>query len=84
MVDQAGLSGVREPSMKIDRHSNAAALAATFLLGVASAGCTSSYSVEVPAPAPAPSAGVPAADIPALTQAVNWDKIPVAAMTEGF
>jgi hypothetical protein len=82
MTDHAGLSGVRESSMKIDRHYHTAALAAAFLLGVASAGCTSSYSVEVPASAP--SAGVPAADIPALTQSVNWDKIPVAAMTEGF
>jgi len=76
--------------MKI-RHNATAALAACLLLtAVASAGCMSStYSVELPAPVPSAGAptgggGVAAYDIPALTQAVNWDKIPVAAVTEGF
>jgi len=68
--------------MKIDPHYSTAALAAALLIAVASAGCTSSYSVEVPAPAP--SAGAPVSDIPAQTHAVNWDKVPVAAVTEGF
>lgn len=69
--------------MKIDRHDATAAFATTLLLGVAStAGCTSSYSVEVPAVVPVTAA--PVTDVQALTQAVNWEKIPVAAMTEGF
>lgn len=68
--------------MKIDRHDATAAFAAALLLGVASTGCTSSYSVEVPAVVPVTAA--PITDVQALTQAVNWEKIPVAAMTESF
>ena len=77
--------------MKFHRHNARAALAAGLLLAVvASAGCMSStYSVELPAPAPSGGAAsvvssAYAQDIPALTQAVNWDKVPVAAVTEGF
>lgn len=70
--------------MKNLRHNATAALATCLLLAaVVSAGCTpSTYSVELPAPAP--SGAVAAYDIPTLTQAVNWDKVPVAAVTQGF
>lgn len=77
--------------MKFHRHNARAALAAGLVFAaVAAAGCMSStYSVELPAPAsaggPAPAdTNAYAQDIPALTRAVDWDKVPVAAMTEGF
>ena len=66
------------------RHNATAALATCLLLvALAFTGCTpSTYSVELPAPAP--SAGTAAYDIPTLTRAVDWDKVPLAAVTEGF
>lgn len=82
---------VQEFLMKLHRHHASAALAAALVFCVApSAGCMSStYSVELPAPAPSAGtapvvSGTSAHDIPALTQSVNWDKLPVAAVTEGF
>ncbi len=77
--------------MKFHRHNARAALAAALAFSaVSSTACMpSTYSVELPAPAP--STGAASADgdayindIPALTRGVNWDKVPVAAMTEGF
>lgn len=73
--------------MKTDCHCAAATLATAICLGAA--GCTSSYSVEVPAAPPSagapPAAGnAPAHDIAALTQSVNWHKVPVATLPEGF
>ena len=76
--------------MKFHRHNASALAAALVLCVVSSVGCMSStYSVELPAPAPSTGAasgdsGAYTHDIPALTQAVNWDKLPLAAVTEGF
>jgi len=74
-----------------NRPHNATAILATCVLlaAVASAGCTPSpYSVELPAAAPsgAPAfaGGVAAYDLSTLTRNVNWDKVPVAAVTDGF
>lgn len=77
--------------MKVHRQHAPSLLAAGLIVGVFTcAGCMSStYSVEVPAPAPSDSAsrpigGVDGPDVAELTRAVQWDKIPVAAVTEGF
>ena len=79
--------------MKIHQRATAALAAGFAFCVVTTVGCTSStYSVELPAPAPSVGAptvagGIPSDasyDIQALTQAVNWDKMSVAAVTEGF
>lgn len=74
--------------MKNRPHNATATLAACVLLAaVASAGCTPSpYSVELPAAAPTVPGvgGVAAYDVSTLTRNVNWDRVPVAAVTEGF